>query len=169
MAVLKKSAYSLKKILSLASYRVGDLGTIVIMAMVLMVIVDIILRRFFNSPLAFSFELVGVMLVVVVYCSVPYTTNIDRHVSIEVLTSRFPPRAQTIITTVADFLSAVLFGLVGWRSILQAIHIWDIGNVTGILKIPYYPFIFIVALGSILASLTLLVGVIHSIIGEVKK
>lgn len=169
MAFLKKCAYSLKKILSLVSYRVGDLGTIVIMAMVLMVIVDIILRRFFNSPLAFSFELVGVMLVVIVYCSVPYTTNIDRHVSIEVLTSRFPPRAQTIITTVTDFLSAVVFGLVGWRSIDQAIHIWDIGNVTGILKIPYYPFIFIVALGSILASLTLLVGVIHSMIGEVKK
>ena len=139
------------------------------MAMVLLTVTDITLRRVFNSPLPFSFELTETLLVIVVFCSVAYTTYIGRHISIDVIVSRFPLKTRKSIETVIDFICAALFGLVAWRSILRAIHIWNIEQVTGILEIPIYPFIFIVALGSTLASLILLVKVINSIIGEAGK
>lgn len=169
MALRTNDANFLKKALSLISCRVRDLGAIVLMAMVLLVVVDVSLRRLFNSPLPFSFELIGIMLVIVVYCFVAYSTSTGRHVGVDVLTTRFPPKTKTTIDLVMDFLSAVLFGLIGWQSIVQGIHIWDIGTETGILRIPYYPFLFVVALGSILACLALIIGLAYFIIGALRK
>ena len=145
------------------------IGASVLIAIVLLVIVDVTLRRVFNSPLAFSKELIEIMLVVVVFCSLAYTTFQGRHVSVDVLVSRFPPKARAIINPATDFLSAVMFALIGWRSIDQAMHIWDIGSETGILKIPYYPFLFVVAFGSIFACIALLTGLIHLMIGAARK
>jgi len=169
MTLVTKEASSPKKSLSLVYRRIGNLGMIVILAMVLLVMVDVILRRVFNSPLAFSKELIEIMLVVVVFCSLAYTTFQGRHVSVDVLVSRFPPKAQAIINPATDFLSAVMFALIGWRSIDQAMHIWNIGSETGILRIPYYPFLFVVAFGSISACIALLIGLIHLMIGAARK
>ena len=169
MFLLTKAVNPLEKALLQLSRRAGNIGAGVLMAMVLLTAVDVTLRRVFNSPLPFSFELIDAALVIVVFCSVAYTTSVDRHVSIDVLTSRFQPKAQLAIMTATDFFSAVLFGLITWRATIHAMKFLDTGYETGILKIPLYPFGFIVALGCALACLLLLVKVIKSITGEARK
>jgi len=159
---------SVNKILELVSRRIGDMGLVTLMAMVLLVVVDVVIRRLFNSPLSFSFELIEVFLVVCVFFALTYTTSLQRHISVNVLTSRFP-EAQRIIDIVTDFISMVVFALIGWQSILQAAFIRDIGKVTGILGIPYYPFLYVVAFGSIMAGILLLINIINFVIGAFKK
>lgn len=169
MLLREKDANLLKKGLSLFSSRIGDLGLCVLMAMVLLVAVDVILRRLFNKPLSFSFELLEILLVAVVFFAVVYTTNLQRHISVDVLVSRFPPKIQTITNRVTDFITVVLFGLIGWRSIIQATLVRDIGHVTGVLEIPLYPFLYVIAFCSIMAGLILLVNLINSMIEATKK
>ena len=139
------------------------------MAMVLLVVADVVLRRAFNSPLPFSYELVEVMLVVAVFFAVAYTGTQRSHVGVDVLVSRFPPKAQAIINAVIWLISAGLFGFVGWWSVVYGMRIWDIGQETALLRIPYYPFVFVVALGSILLALVLLAQLLSFIIDVVKK
>ena len=169
MPVPEKDLNLFNKILALLSRRVGDLGLIVLMAMVLLVVYDVASRRLFNRPLSFSFELIEILLVAVVFFALVYTTSLQRHISVDVLTSRFPPKVQTIINRATDFITVVIFGLIGWRSLIQAAHIRDIGNVTGVLRIPVYPFNYVVAFGSIIAALLILVSLINSMIGAAKK
>jgi len=169
LTLLTDSVDLLRKGISLVSRRARDIGAIVLMAMVLLVVVDVTLRRAFNSPLPFSFELIGIMLVVVVFCFVAYSTATGRHVSIDVLVARFSPKVRSRTDLCTDFLSAVLFGLIGWQSIVQGIHIWDAGVETGILNIPHYPFLFIVAFGSIVASLAVFFTIINYMVRAVRK
>lgn len=165
--VLNKKGFSpFKRMFSFLSFRAGDLATLVILALVFLIILDIVLRRFFNSPLTFSFEIVQISLSVIVFSCIAYTTSIDRHVSIDVFISRFSPGAQKIINHVMDVLCALFFGLLGWRNIVQGIRILDRGTMTGILEIPFYPFYFFMACCSIIACLTILANTFISISGE---
>jgi len=169
LTLLTNNVDLLGKGISLVSRRARDVGVSVLMAMVLLVVVDVTLRRVFNSPLPFSFELIGIMLVVVVFCFVAYSTATGRHVSIDVLVARFSPKARSGTDLFTDFLSAVLFGLIGWQCIVQGMHIWDAGVETGILNIPHYPFLFIVAFGSIVASLAIFLAIVNYMVRAVRK
>lgn len=158
-----------ERILALITGRAADVGITVILAMVLLVVVSVILRRVFNNPLASSYELIELMLVVVVFCAVPYTTFKVRHISISVLTSRLPVRKQKIVDSVFDLVCAVVFGLVAWRSVVHGIYILQSGRQTAILGIPYCPFVFIIAFGTALASFVLLTKFTFFVLSEAKE
>ena len=57
----------------------------------------------------------------------------------------------------------------GWGSIVLAMEKFENHSVTGILPIPIYPFVFVVALGSILLALILFVELINSLISTENK
>jgi len=149
-----------------AANGIERLGSTVLTAMMLLTVTDIILRRFFNSPLPFSFELVEIILVVVAYSYIVYTTSAARHISVDTLTSRFPALLRKRLRTIGDFITIILFGLIGWQNILQGIHVYKLGTTTAILQVPKFPFQFWVAFGSILACLFLLFKVLNSLLGD---
>jgi len=166
---MRRAINFLEKTLSDVAHRVSNVGQGVLMVMVLLVVVDIILRRLFNSPLPWSLEVVEVMLVVVVFFSVAYCGARRAHVSIDVLISRFPPKARAIVDTFTYILGIVLFGVMAWGGAASAMGKWDTHHITGILPIPIYPFAFVVAFGSLLLALVLLAQLLNLIINTVSK
>jgi len=169
MHLLAKAVNYFDKRLSWFSTRVSDVGMGVLLAMIALTVAEVVLRRLFNSPLAFSYELTGAMLVLVVFFTVAYCGVEKSHIGIDILVSRFPPKARTIIEAVMWFLSFGFFSVVAWRSIDYAIRFLHQGHVTAILEIPYYPFVFAVAFGSILLALVLLVQFLNLVISAVSK
>ena len=123
----------------------------------------------FNSPLSWSLEVVQVMLVVVVFFSVAYCGAKKAHVSIDALVSRFPPKAQAVIDVFTYFLGVLLFAFMAWGSAVSAMDKWHTHCITGILPIPIYPFAIVVAFGSLLLTLILLVQLLNLIINMVSK
>ena len=65
---------------------------------------------------------------------------------------------------IMDFLGVLLFITMGWGSIVLALDKLETQNVTGILPIPVYPFVFCVAFGSLLLAVILLVQFINSVL-----
>lgn len=160
---------NISKAVSWLTARVSYIGQAVLMVMVLLVVVDIILRRFFNSPLPWSLEVIQVMLVVVVFFSVAYCGTQKAHVSIDVVTSRLPSKARTAIDILTHILGIVILVYMAWGGIVSAIGKFNDHRVTGILPIPIYPFVFVVAFGCILLALVILVQLIDLIINKVIK
>jgi TRAP-type C4-dicarboxylate transport system permease small subunit len=147
----------------------SNLAMIVLMAMGLLVVVDVILRRLFNSPLSWTYEVIEVTLTVVVFFTLAYCAVQRGHISIDVLTSRLPPKSRAIVDVFGCFLGIVLFGFMAWCSIRSGIGELASHRVTGLLHIPIYPFIFVVAFGSILLALVLVAQLIHSASKVVQK
>lgn len=157
------------KALSGVTLWISNLGQGVLMVMVLLVVTDIILRRFFNSPLSWSLEAVEFMLVIVVFFSVAYCAIKDSHVSIDVLVARFPATTRKIIDIFTHILGIALFFFMTWGVIMSGITQWKGGYITGILPVPVYPFLFVIALGSAMLALVLLMQLLELIFGTVKQ
>jgi TRAP-type C4-dicarboxylate transport system permease small subunit len=145
------------------------IGSYVLVAMVILSSTDIFLRRAFNSPFPFTYELVEFMLVIVAYCYVPFTTSLNRHVSMDTLTCRLPAKTRQRIILVGDFLTILLFALISWQNVIQGFNILHQGATTAILQVPRFPFQFWVALGSALACLVFLFKTVNSLLGGKTK
>jgi TRAP-type C4-dicarboxylate transport system permease small subunit len=131
-----------------AAKRAGDLAMLTLISLVLMIAIDIILRRFFDRPLSFSFEVIQIGMVVVVFGSISYSSTLDRHVGIDILVTKFSQRTRHVLSLASGLLSTCLFGLICWQSVMQGIQVMQRGTFTGILEIPLYPFYFIIAVCS---------------------
>jgi TRAP-type C4-dicarboxylate transport system permease small subunit len=153
----------------LVNKAIAIFGIAVCIGMVIMTVVDIILRRFFNAPLAFSFELTQLALVVMVFAFIPYTTSHNRHVSIEVLVQTFPNRFKQWITTTGDILSAILFAFICRQSFLKGLQVKEYEYMTGELEIMLYPFYYFVALGALLSCISLSLLSIAFIVSKIKR
>ena len=159
---------SLGEIVYPLSRRISNAGNVVLVAMVLLTVAGITLRRLFGSPLLFSYEITQLMLLVYIFAVGAYAFTAGRTISIDAITARYPPRVQAITRVLARLFGAGLWALIGWRTIHQGILIWHMGQVSGILEIPYFPFIFVVAFGALFLALVLLIQTLELIVEAAK-
>lgn len=169
MVAFKRVVVYLDKALATITHRVSNFGQITLMAMVLLVVVDVCLRRLFNSPLSWSLEVVQILLVVVVFFSVAYCAARQGHIAIGALVSRFSEKTQMVIEVGTNTLGVCVYGMMCWGSITLAQHAQHVHRITGMLPIPVYPFMLAVALGSLLLALVILVKTLWSIIEAVER
>jgi TRAP-type transport system small permease protein len=108
------------------------------------------------GPIPGSFELTEFMLAVIVLTAIGYTQMKDEHISIELLIERFPPRTRAIIDSITNFLSLAMYMLVTWRMIKYAQLLYESHDVSGVLRLPVYPFLIVAAIGTFLFCLAML-------------
>jgi len=128
----------------------------VLSLMMLITAADVLLRYLFNRPISGTWELTSYMMAVVVGFGLSYCALVKGLISVEVLTSRFSPRAQAIFNCITYFFSFLFFSLVTWQSILYIKLIFESNLVSAVLVIPTFPFVAALALGSLVFTLVLL-------------
>jgi TRAP-type C4-dicarboxylate transport system permease small subunit len=167
--LIKKVVSATWNKLSLIAGILEKFGSYMLVAMVLLTSTDIMLRKLFNSPLPYSFEVTEFLLVIVAWCYIAFTTSQGRHVSVDSVTSHFKPAVRKIIILAGDIITILFFGLIAWQNVLQGLNVLQVGTTTAILHIPKYPFQFWVAFGSALACLIFLFKVLNSLVGGTSK
>lgn len=135
------------------------IATGVLGLMVLLVVSHISGRFLFNKPIPGTIELVEMAIVVVVFFALAYTEVRKGHVQIELLVSRLPAGARRILATVMYFFGAAFFIIVAWRvALLMWSYLFPSIRTSDILDIPFAPFIFVIAIGSLALSLEMLLN-----------
>jgi len=127
----------------------------------LLTTVDILMRRFLDMTVKGCFEVCDYLLVVVVFCAVAYVMTVKGHVVVDVFTSRYPQRFQRALSVIALFLSLIIVGLICWGSIQLGLSQLRVGEASVLLKIPAAPFIFVLAFGSALLFLVIIIQFIR--------
>ncbi len=122
----------------------------------------------FFQPIPGTFELTEFMLVIIVFTALGYAQVRRDHITIDVVVSRFSSRTQSVIDSITYLFSLALFSIVTWQSAAFAYRLFLERDVSGILLIPAYPFVIVVALGSLLFCLVLLVNFLCSLAKVVK-
>lgn len=144
-------------------------GSYVLVGMVLLTSTDIILRRFFNSPFPFTFEVTEYLLVIVAWCYIAFATAKGRHVSVDTLTARFPTKSRNVTLVIGDFITVILFGLIAWQNVLQGMNVYNVKTTSAILHIPKFPFQYWVAFGAALACIMFLSKILNSLLKGTAK
>jgi tripartite ATP-independent transporter DctM subunit len=133
------------------------------MLMMLLTSADVCGRYFFDRPVLGAYDLTQLMMVVVVFFCIAYTQVNKGHVGVTVIVDRLPEKTQAPIESAGHFLGLILFSLIAWQSVVKA-NIMRIGGATtALLGVPTYPFFLVIAFGSVLMCLVLLLDLRDSL------
>ena len=129
------------------------LGGVAVLALMILATGNVLLR-IFHIPFGGTYEIVAFLGAVVTAFALGYTQKRRDHIIVDILTERFPKDVQMTIDKFADLCMMVFFGVVAWQLYVWGVTIVESNEVSETLKVIYYPFVFAVALGFAVLSLT---------------
>ena len=138
-------------------------GLLALVVLALVTVIDVIGRYVFNRPLLGALELSELMMVFLAFGCFAYTELQNGHVEVDVFVNRFPPKARAACESFAAVLSTGLWGLIAWRTAMQAQKVRVASEVTSNLLLPVYPFLWVAAVGSAAFALTLLIRTVKAL------
>jgi len=118
---------------------------------------DVVKRYIFNDPLLWSIEATELLLLVMVFCAMPYVWERRAHVHMELLQPFFPPWLKSVaalVTAVAGFSYA---GLLAYQMGKQTLDMRKYGEGAEILELPFWPFALFVSFVGLVMSIQFIV------------
>ena len=143
---------------------------VAIVIMMVLTVLDVILRSFFKSPILGVMEY-SQMIMVVILLAAASTAMVDKHIKIDILVSRFKPRAKAVCDLVTLAAAFVIAFLIGTRTVSSGII--AIQDELTFLTLGYSkaPFIFLYAAGMFalcLAIVCLFANAVKRLVGNAK-
>jgi len=135
-----------------------------VVIMMVLTAADVILR-FFRMPIPGTYEIVGLLGTVTVSFSLGYTSIERGHIAVDFLVHKFNVKTRLAINAVNNFIGMVFFGIIAWRCVLYAQSLHKVGEVSLTIQMPTYPFVYGIAVGSVLLCFVLMVEFIQSLRG----
>ena len=167
--LLENSVRSLERFANPVSRLADSVGRVILALMVLLITLDVVLRYFFNRPIKGSYELVQFLLVLLVFLGLAYIQTKKGHVSVSLISAKLSRRQRSVVGSATYLLCLIIFSLISWRCILQAETLRVSGTSSDTLSIPNFPFMWLVAFGSVLLCLVFLIDFIRSVDGVLKN
>ena len=137
------------------------------------VVLEVILRRYFNSPTIWSFDIIKQLFGCYFMILAGYTLLHGSHVSIDIVETKFSKKTRAIMATTCYFIFFFPFGIVLlWQGIRYAALSWSIHETTmTAFSFPLYPFKTVIPITGFLLLIQGLVIVIRNIqtLREVEK
>jgi len=134
--------------------------------MMMLTVVDVSGRYFFNSPLTGTTEITIMLMVIVIFPALGWAATNRMHVRVVILSERLPRKVQRVLTITGFILSLCIFGIITWRCFLEASQV---SKQTSLIHIPFSPFYWIMAVGMAIFTLAIIVILIEEITGVEHK
>lgn len=137
-----------------------------LLVVMLVIFCDVILRYFFNAPLIWTYELVGMYLMpALFYFAVSDTLAEDHHIAVDLLVRWFPVPLRRLVEAVSGALMAAIFLWLVWLFGQSAIANYRSGAVVmGAREWPTWIPDLIVVVGSAAIALRLLGRVVGHLV-----
>jgi TRAP-type transport system small permease protein len=163
-----------ERVASLPNKGLHWVAMVVLLLLMFLTVADVVGRYLVGfipgfGPVPGSFELTEFMLAVIVLTAIGHTQMKRGHISIDILVSHFSPRVQAIMDAVTDFVTLAMFALVTWRTIKYAQLLYESNDVSGVLRIPVYPFLVVASIGTFMFCLAMLSTLLQSLKKAVKN
>lgn len=121
---------------------------------------DVVLTHFFNRPIPGAFEITEAMMVGSIFLAVAMAQRERKHIRVEFLVDRLPPRGRACFDLLAHLLSGFVFTLIAWYGWRAGIKSFNLGEFSsGLLKFPVWPARLALAVGSSLMVVQCLIDI----------
>jgi len=128
-----------------------------VLAMAAMGTLDAVMTHFLGRALTGSFELSSACLAATAFLGLPYAQQMGKHITVDIITSRFSENGKRISSLLGLIVSAVFLGFLAWRMgilTFESIAIWE--RDSGPLPFPVYIFKALALFGIFAATLVTL-------------
>ncbi len=109
--------------------------------MMMITVCDVILR-YLGKPIPGTYELVAFSGVVVIGFAIAYTSLQKAHVYVDFLIERMPKKSRNALLVFTRLISIGFFAMLGVCLIGDGLSLYQTGEVSPTLKLPFYPIAF---------------------------
>jgi TRAP-type C4-dicarboxylate transport system permease small subunit len=150
---------------------VASISAVALGAMMFLSVADVVGRYFFLRPVEGTAELVGILLVVASSLGLGYCQLIKGNVRISVITDHFSPRGQSIMYIFAYIICIAASVIICWQGslMMQEFMFKQLGGVTSILAIPFWPFMLVMILGFAWVTVIFLIDLFNTFVEVFKR
>lgn len=127
-----------------------------LISVMLLIVLNIILRAVFKSPILGTYEYVGFLTSLAVGMALAHCALKNGHIAVGFLVAKLPERVRACIDGVTNGVSAVFFIFCSWHMLQYAHSFAASGEVGLTTKIPFYPFVYGLAASLLLLCLVLI-------------
>ena len=154
------------EIIRLVSRVLGYVATGFMVLLMLLTVVDVFLRYFFNAPITGATEISRLLMIIIVFPALGWAA-IDRvHIRVDLVVSRIPPRVQAIFGSITFLFALVTYCIITWQSFLEAAVV---NRQTSLLRLSFTPFYWVMSVGLAIFCLAIAALVVEDIAKAVKK
>jgi len=140
------------------------LGSVAVLLLMAIATTNAFLRiPFIKSTWRGAYETVGFLGAIVIAFALGYTQKRKDHIVVDILTEKFPKRINRVLDGINYFITTIFFAIVSWQVFVWGMKISKSGEVSETLKIVFHPFIYSVAFGFAVFSLTLIIDFLKNL------
>jgi len=138
---------------------------IAMVLVMLLITVDVILRKVAHITIVGSYEIVERCLLVLVFCGFAYGQTNHAHIHVTLFLTMFSKKVSLFLYGVWHVLSFIGAVLTGYAMILQMQYAISAGTWTPVLQIALWPFYLISAIGMFIFALTIIWDAVQCFVG----
>lgn len=164
--MLKSAVAGVSRVANTLAIASNALGTLVVLALVVILNVDVIARGVFSAPIKGTYEMVQFSVVLIVFLQLADVVRVDRLTRsdgfLNVVEGRRPGVAANM-RRIINALSAIFMGLIAYITFPEFLHMWntqDYFGVRGLFTLPWWPVKLVITLGTALSCLIFVLKVI---------
>lgn len=164
--MLRSALAGLSRVADTLAIAANVAGTLTVLALVVILNADVVLRGAFNTPLKGTYEIVQLAVVFIVFLQLADVVRVDRLTRSDgflnlLHTKR--PGLTTGLRRIINAVSAIFMALIAYITFPEFLKMWgtqDYFGVPGVFTLPWWPIKLVIASGSALACLIFVLKVI---------
>ena len=164
--MLKSAFTGVSRVANTLAIASNALGTLVVLALVVILNVDVIARGVFSAPIKGAYEMVQFSVVLIVFLQLADVVRVDRLTRsdgfLNVVHQRRPGVAANM-RRIINAISAIFMGLIAYITFPEFLHMWntqDYFGVPGLFTLPWWPVKLVITLGTALSCMIFALKVI---------
>lgn len=157
---MRSPASAVERAIGFLVHAAAYIAGAVLVALMLLTAADVAGRAIFNAPITGVFDLTHFAVLTMVYLGLALCGFRGDHIAIEIVYQKLGQRTRRALDILTNLIGAALFGLIAWQAVAQAVIVREIDEASQLLNIPYYPFYWLLAAGSALFALVMLLRIV---------
>lgn len=154
-----------KRIVGHITEGVNYLAMVCLVFVVVIIFVDVVIRLVTSKSILGTYEMTEEAMIVIIYCAVARTQMKKGHVHVTILTEKLPRLPSQLLQLVMSAFSVVVGAVLTSATFQQGLTFMRDGTYTAVLKIPTFPFAFIMSFGLALFTVALIIDTADYIVG----
>lgn len=154
-AAQEEAARPPKDALGLVLWLLNSMGTIMIVLMMGLIVLDVVGRSFFNAPLNGVAEICAKLIVAIVFLQLPATIHAQRMTRADMFLARLQarlPRAAELLEAVFAGVAIFIFYIIFTATLPQFLNAWadsEFFGVQGVWTLPTWPIRLSILIGCV--------------------
>jgi TRAP-type C4-dicarboxylate transport system permease small subunit len=157
-----------EKVVGWASQKLDMVAGIALVAMMALIFGNVLFRAVWR-PIMGTYEVTAFLASMTISFALANCAVHKGHIALTLFVDRMPLRLRSVLDTLVSTIGGLLYLVLAWEVTKYASHVKQTGEVSLTMEIPFYPFIYGVALGLLLLALVLIVSIFTSLVRIFKQ